>query len=76
MNPSFKVGIRSPEGEVINLVSTSDAKIAEGAKTGAQALLNLFFDEMDLEEGYAIVSSDIDLHRQDTCSSHDKYVIS
>jgi hypothetical protein len=50
-----KVFIKSPEGEKIELVSSSDEKIIEGALLGAEALLNLLSDEMDLEEGYEIV---------------------
>lgn len=50
-----RVFIVSPDGEKIELLNSDDPKIAEGAQLGAQALLNLLSDEMDLEDGYEIV---------------------
>ena len=52
-----KVLIKSPDGEKIELVSSDDNKIIEGASLGAEALLNLLCDEMDLEDGYEIVQT-------------------
>ena len=50
-----EIVIKSPEGEEIELVSSDDEGIIEGAFLGASALLNLLSDEMDLEDGYEIV---------------------
>ncbi len=51
----FQVLIRSPEGEEVELMATEENRFGAGAELGAKALLNLFRDEMDLEEGYSIV---------------------
>ena len=52
-----EIFIQSPEGEKIELVSSANDKLLEGAYLGAQALLNLLSDEMDLEDGYEIIKS-------------------
>ena len=49
-----RVMIISPDGEEIELVAAKEEKLCEGARLGAQALLDLLQDEMDLEEGYKI----------------------
>ena len=50
-----KICIKSPDGEEIELLATDDDRVIEGAKMGAQSLLNLLSDEIDLEEGYEII---------------------
>ena len=50
-----KIILKSPEGEECELVSSGDDKILEGAELGVQALLNLLFDDLDLEEGYEVL---------------------
>lgn len=49
--------IKSPDGEEVELVSSSDEQIIEGAMLGAQALLNLLCDELELDDGYEIIQS-------------------
>ena len=49
-----RVMIISPEGDEIELVAAKEEKLCEGARLGAQALLDLLQDEMDLEDGYKI----------------------
>jgi len=51
----YQILIRGPEGEEIELIATEEARFGAGVESGTKALLNLFKDEMDLEEGYAIV---------------------
>lgn len=50
-----RVIVLSPEQEEIELLSTEDEKLANGAKEGATALLDLLYDDIDLEDGYRIV---------------------
>ena len=54
MNTELEINIVSPDGERIELLTTESEAFAKGAKEGAEALLNLFMDEMELEEGYRI----------------------
>ncbi len=51
----YRLFVKSPEGEEIELVSTEDKSQCEGAKLGAQALFNLFADDFDLEDNYSFV---------------------
>ena len=51
----YQVMIKSPEGTEIELIATESVTVAEGAKMGAEALLNLLADDMDLEEGYQVI---------------------
>ena len=47
--------IRGPEGDEIELIATEETHFGAGVEAGAKALLDLFKDEMELEEGYSIV---------------------
>ncbi|MBP6216959.1 MAG: hypothetical protein KA436_00055 [Oligoflexales bacterium] len=51
----YQVMIQSPDGEEIELVAAEEKPFSTGAKIGAEALLHLLTDEVDLEEGYSIV---------------------
>ncbi len=51
----YQILIRGPEGDEIELVATEEQRFGAGVEVGTRALLDLFKDEMDLEEGYAIV---------------------
>ena len=51
----YKVIVEDADSEEIVLMSTDDSKLCEGARLGAESLLNLFYDEMNLEEGYKVV---------------------
>lgn len=51
----YQILIRGPEGDEIELLATEENRFGAGAEIGAKALLNLFKDEMDLEEGYSVV---------------------
>lgn len=51
----YQILIRGPEGEEIELVATEEKRFGAGVEEGSKALLSLFKDEMDLEEGYSIV---------------------
>ncbi|MCB9060076.1 MAG: hypothetical protein H6622_00970 [Halobacteriovoraceae bacterium] len=50
----YKLFIEDENGQKIELVEASDEKTIEGAQYGAQALLNLFSDDFDLEDGYQV----------------------
>jgi len=64
----YRVIIHSPDGEEIDLVSGDDANFCKGALLGAQALLKLLQDDLDLEDGYSIqkVESSQTLNQSDT----------
>jgi len=51
----YQILIRGPEGDEIELVATEETRFGAGAEIGVKALLNLFKDEMDLEDGYSVV---------------------
>lgn len=51
----FQILVKSPAGEEIELISAENQSFSEGALEGAQALLDLLCDEMDLGEGYEVV---------------------
>ena len=51
----YQIMIRGPEGDEIELVATEEDRFGAGVETGTKALLDLFKDEMDLEDGYSIV---------------------
>lgn len=54
----YRIVVKGPEGDKIELLATGDSKIADGALLGAQALLDLLSDEMDLEDGYEILQEE------------------
>ena len=51
----YQIFIRGPEGDEIELVATEEVRFGAGVESGTKALLNLFKDEMDLEDGYSII---------------------
>jgi len=48
----YIVKVKSPEGETIDLLTTSDEDYAKGAQAGVSALLKILEADMDFEEGY------------------------
>ena len=48
----FEVFVKSPEGETVSLISSTDEAFAQGAKAGIAALLKFLETDMDFEEGY------------------------
>ena len=50
----YRLAIKSPDGEEIELLTSYDEDFSKGAKEGAIALLNLMYDEFDLDEGFDI----------------------
>ena len=51
----YRVLVKDGDGEEIELIKSDNPDFSEGAKLGAEALLNLFYDEMDLEDGYEVL---------------------
>ena len=83
---SYHIAIISPEGERVPLADAPDHATAEAARVGAQALLDLFSDEMELEDGYRIelgegsgegdnMSSSDDDHERQRDDGRDRYRI-
>jgi len=52
----YQVFVQNSDGDRIEILATRDEKFFEGAKRGSEALLDLFIDDMDLDEGYQIVT--------------------
>lgn len=48
----YSVQVKSPEGECVELLKSSDETYAKGAQAGINALLRFLEDDMDFEEGF------------------------
>tara|TARA_Y100000991_G_scaffold195483_1_gene164822 strand:+ start:400 stop:630 length:231 start_codon:yes stop_codon:yes gene_type:complete len=50
----YQLIVKSPEGDKIELLASQNKGYIYGAQDGAKALLDLFTDDMDLEDGYTV----------------------
>ena len=51
----YQVFVESPDGEKIEVIASEDKNFSEAAQEGAKAMLAIFSDEMELEEGYQVI---------------------
>lgn len=49
---AYKLIIKNPDGDEIELLTAEDYKFIEAAQHGAEALLEVFKDDREIEEGY------------------------
>ena len=50
----YKLFIEDSQGERIELLEAEDEKVIEGAKHGSKALLELFSDDLELDDEYQV----------------------
>lgn len=48
----FVVNVRSPQGDLMEILSTPDETFARGAQAGINEILKALAPDLDLEEGY------------------------